>query len=104
MLGRLGGGCDGRSHLGDIEGGAPAQPDHQFGAVLAGRAPRCTLPVLTIALLPVLYALNPLADNAGQGRYALFAVPLAALLTTLVLATGPDWRPARGRERARADE
>jgi hypothetical protein len=50
------------------------------GAVIAGRAPRCTLPVLTIALLPVLYALNPLADNAGQGRYALFAVPMAALL------------------------
>jgi hypothetical protein len=50
------------------------------GAVIARRAPRCTLPVLTIALLPVLYALNPLADRAGQGRYALFAVPMAALL------------------------
>jgi hypothetical protein len=49
-------------------------------AVIADRAPRCVLPVLTLALLPVLYALNPLADNAGQGRYALFAVPMAALL------------------------
>jgi uncharacterized membrane protein YoaK (UPF0700 family) len=28
---------------------------------------------------------------------------LAALVTTLVLATGPDWRPARWRERERSD-
>jgi hypothetical protein len=49
-------------------------------AVLAGRAPRCVLPVLTLALLPILYALNSLADHVGQGRYALFAVPMAALL------------------------
>ena len=49
-------------------------------AVIAGRAPRCGLPVLSLALLPVLYALNPLADTPGQGRYALFAVPMAALL------------------------
>jgi len=31
------------------------------------------------------------------------ALPLAALVATLVLATGPDWRPARWRERARSD-
>ena len=49
-------------------------------AVLTGRAPRCGLPVLTLALLPFLYAFIPLADNAGQGRYALFAVPMAAVL------------------------
>jgi hypothetical protein len=49
-------------------------------AVLTGRAPRGQLPVLTLALLPFLYALNPLADHAGQDRYALFAVPMAALL------------------------
>ncbi len=49
-------------------------------AVITGRAPRCRLPVLSLALLPVLYALNPLADAPGQGRYALFAVPMAALL------------------------
>ncbi|HUN31548.1 MAG TPA: hypothetical protein VMU95_05955 [Trebonia sp.] len=49
-------------------------------AVLAGRAPRCVLPVLSLALLPILYALIPLADRVGQGRYALFAVPMAALL------------------------
>lgn len=49
-------------------------------AVASGRAPRCTLPILTLALLPVLYAFNPLADHIGQGRYALFAVPMEALL------------------------
>jgi hypothetical protein len=50
------------------------------GAVLAGRASRCALPVLSLMLLPFLYALIPLADHAGQGRYAMFAVPMAALL------------------------
>jgi uncharacterized membrane protein YoaK (UPF0700 family) len=30
-------------------------------------------------------------------------LPLAALVTAIVLATGPDWRPIRGRERAQAD-
>jgi hypothetical protein len=54
-------------------------------AVVRNRAPRCRLPVLTIALLPVLYALNPLADHTGQGRYALFAVPMGALLVGVVL-------------------
>lgn len=54
-------------------------------AVLAGRARRCVLPVLTLALLPVLYAVIPLADHAGQGRYALFAVPMAALLIGVAL-------------------
>jgi hypothetical protein len=54
-------------------------------AVITGRAPRCTLPVLSLALLPVFYAFNPLADNLGQGRYALFAVPMAALLIGVAL-------------------
>jgi len=49
-------------------------------AVLRRRAPRCQLPMLTIALLPVLYALNSLADHVGQGRYVMFALPMAALL------------------------
>jgi hypothetical protein len=49
-------------------------------AVITGRVPRCGLPVLCLALLPVLYALIPLADAPGQGRYALSAVPMAALL------------------------
>ena len=49
-------------------------------AVITRRASRCALPVLTLVLLPVLYAFNPLADTIGQGRYALFAVPMAALL------------------------
>jgi hypothetical protein len=69
-------------------------------AVISGRAPRCTLPVLSLALLPVLYALNPLADKVGQGRYALFAVPMGALLIGVGLehaATLADrTRPARG--------
>jgi hypothetical protein len=53
--------------------------------VIAGRAPRCELPVLVLALLPFLYAFNPLADHAGQDRYALFAVPMAALLVAVGL-------------------
>lgn len=54
------------------------------------------LPVLTLALLPLLYALNPLAAKAGQGRYALFAVPMAALLMGCGLAHAPDIRPGWG--------
>jgi hypothetical protein len=54
-------------------------------AVARNRAPRCRLPVATIALLPVLYALIPLADHAGQGRYAIFAVPMGALLIGVAL-------------------
>ncbi|HUN35407.1 MAG TPA: hypothetical protein VMU95_25685, partial [Trebonia sp.] len=49
-------------------------------AAVVGGAPRCVLPVLTLTLLPVLYAFIPLADHDGQGRYALFGVPMAALL------------------------
>jgi len=49
-------------------------------AVLRRWAPRCQLPMLTIALLPVLYALNSLADHVGQGRYVMFALPMVALL------------------------
>ena len=52
--------------------------------------------VLTLALNPLLYALNPLAANAGQGRYALFAVPMAALLIGCGLAHAPDIRPGWG--------
>jgi hypothetical protein len=62
-------------------------------AVLAGRAPRCALPVLTVALLPLLYALNPLADRVGQGRYALFAVPMAALLIGVGIERAGHVRP-----------
>jgi hypothetical protein len=67
--------------LGEILAGAGAAAlVVTASAVIAGRAPTCRLPVLTLALLPVLYAVNPLADHPGQGRYALFAVPMAALL------------------------
>jgi hypothetical protein len=65
-------------------------------AVITGRAPRCVLPVLTLAILPVLYALNPLAGHLGQGRYALFAVPMAALL----IGIGLDNAAAIASERA----
>jgi hypothetical protein len=68
-------------YLGEILAGAGAAALLVTASVvIAGRAPRCRLPILTLALLPFLYALNPLADHAGQGRYALFAVPMAALL------------------------
>ena len=68
-------------HLGEILAGAGAAAVLATASVvIAGRAPRCRLPILTLALLPVLYSLNPLADNVGQGRYASFAVPMAALL------------------------
>jgi hypothetical protein len=55
-------------------------------AVVRNRAPRCRLPVLATALLPILYALIPLADHTGQGRYAEFAIPMGALL----IGIGPD--------------
>lgn len=49
--------------------------------VVSGRAPRCGLPVLTLALLPFLCAVNTLSDYTdGPGRYVLFAVPMGALL------------------------
>ncbi len=49
-------------------------------AVASGRAERCRLPVLTLALLPVLFALNPLASHVGQARYVLFGASMGALL------------------------
>jgi hypothetical protein len=74
-------------------------------AVIAGRAPRCELPVLTLALLPFLYSVNPLADHVGQGRYALFAIPMAALLigagldhAGVVVRRRGWWRPRGGEE------
>lgn len=68
-------------HLGEILAGVGAAALLvMVSVVIAGRAPRCRLPVLTLALLPFLYSLNPLASHVGQGRYALFAVPMAALL------------------------
>jgi hypothetical protein len=64
-------------------------------AVARNRAPRCRLPVATIALLPILYALIPLADHTGQGRYALFAVPMGALLVGVGLdRRTAGWRTA----------
>lgn len=37
--------------------------------VLRDRTGRCALPVLTLCLLPFLYAANTLASHVGQGRY-----------------------------------
>jgi hypothetical protein len=79
-------------------------------AVARNRAPRCRLPVATIALLPILYALIPLADHAGQGRYAIFAVPMGALLIGVALdrpasrdhAPAVDQPPGTGRARRTA--
>jgi hypothetical protein len=48
--------------------------------VLTGRAKRCRLPLLTVALLPVLFASNPLSQHAGQGRYVLDGLSMGALL------------------------
>lgn len=65
-------------------------------AVVRGRAPRLRLPMLTIALLPFLYALNSEADHIGQGRYVMFALPMAALLIGVGVAPSPfgHWRVA----------
>ena len=49
-------------------------------AVLQGRAERCRLPVLTLALLPFVFASNSLANHVGQGRYVLFGATMGTLL------------------------
>jgi len=68
--------------------------------VVRNRAPRCRLPMLAIALLPILYGLIPLADHTGQGRYAEFAIPMGALLIGVGLDHAASRRPARtGRAR-----
>jgi hypothetical protein len=63
-----------------------------FGALVVvvarGGAPRCRLPVLTLLLLPFLYALNIDANHVGQGRYVLFGVSMAALLVGVGLENG----------------
>ncbi len=69
--------------------------------MVRNRAPRCRLPLLTIALLPVLYALNPLADHIGQGRYAMFAIPMGALLIGAGLDHAASRGHAAGRDHAR---
>jgi hypothetical protein len=52
-----------------------------LGVVVAtGRAARCRLPLLTVVLLPLLYALNQDADVVGQGRYVMFGAAVGALL------------------------
>jgi hypothetical protein len=57
-------------------------------AVARGRARRCRLPVLTLLLLPILYALNCDADDVGQGRYVLVGMTMAALLVGVGLENG----------------
>jgi hypothetical protein len=56
--------------------------------VARGRARRCRLPVLTLLLLPLLYALNCDANYVGQGRYVLVGMSMAALLVGVGLENG----------------
>jgi hypothetical protein len=63
-----------------------------FGALVVvvarGEARRCRLPVLTLLLLPFLYAFNVGANTAGQGRYVLYGMTMAALLVGVGLENG----------------
>jgi hypothetical protein len=56
--------------------------------VAKGEARRCRLPVLTLLLLPFLYALNCDANDVGQGRYVLYGMTMAALLIGVALENG----------------
>jgi hypothetical protein len=56
--------------------------------VARGGARRCRLPVLTLLLLPFLYALNCDANHAGQGRYVLLGMAMAALLVGVGIENG----------------
>jgi hypothetical protein len=58
--------------------------------VLTGRAKRCRLPLLTVALLPVLFAFNPLDDHPGQGRYVMFGLSMGALLVGVGIERAGD--------------
>jgi hypothetical protein len=72
--------------------------------VLTGRAKRCRLPLLTVALLPVLFASNPLTGHAGQGRYVLFGLSMGALLVGVgVERAGDACAHAFAHARARLD-
>lgn len=70
-------------------------------AVVCGRARRCRLPVLTIVLLPVLYAANQQADTIGQGRYVFFGASMGMLLAGVLLdrlgTVMAGWRRLRNR-------
>jgi hypothetical protein len=89
-------------HGGEILAGTGAAALVAVASLAAGgKAPRCELPVLTLVLLPFLYALNPLADHAGQGRYALFAVPMGALLIGIGLERAAVLAECLGGYRAR---
>jgi hypothetical protein len=72
-------------------------------AVRRGRAPRCALPVLTLVCLPVLFALNRLANHPGQGRYVEIGFSMAALLVGVGLENAGRfvarrWQSATHRE------
>jgi Dolichyl-phosphate-mannose-protein mannosyltransferase len=72
-----------------------------LGLLGRGRMTSCGFPALTLGLLPLLFALNPMANHVGQGRYVLFGASAA----TLVVGVGLDrielrWqRRGRGRHR-----
>ncbi|HUC05979.1 MAG TPA: hypothetical protein VL961_11315, partial [Acidimicrobiales bacterium] len=67
--------------------------------VLRGRAARCRLPVLTLALLPGLFALNHMANHPGQARYVLFGSTMASLLLGVGLDRLASGRPRRDSRR-----
>jgi 4-amino-4-deoxy-L-arabinose transferase-like glycosyltransferase len=71
-------------------------------AVLRHRAPRCELPMLALGLLPILYALNTLADHQGQGRYVLLGSTMGMVLVGVGLDNLGRWLGGAVRGRARS--
>jgi hypothetical protein len=63
-------------------------------AAIAGRLPALRLPLLCLAALPLLYAVNTEANRVGQTRYVFFGATMAYLLVGAVIeAVGTHWRP-----------
>jgi len=59
--------------------------------VARGRARRCRLPLLTMLMLPVLFALNPMASYQGQARYVMSGSSMGALLVGVALERSGVW-------------
>lgn len=73
--------------------------------VAARRSSRCLLPVLTLLLLPFLFAFNPLGSHPGQSRYVIFGATMGALLLGVGLenagrAVGRWWKGRASKRRA----
>lgn len=75
-------------------------------AAVSKRSSRCVLPVLTLAVLPLLFAFNVLARHVGQSRYVEFGMTMGMLLVGVGLenasrAAARWWRRSgRGRSLA----